>query len=84
MPKEQRVELPIQMYNIVRKVNDEEAKDISPLEYYKHVEVFYVYGDSGAGKTKWCIMDMKKENLFYPFLLINIHDLEVTVEMKSA
>ena len=63
MPKEQRIELPIQMYNIVRKVNDEEAKDISPLEYYKHVEVFYVYGDSGAGKTKWCIDDMVKNKV---------------------
>ena len=60
MSKEQRAELPAQMFNIVQKVNDDEAKDISPLEYYKQVEVFYVYGDSGAGKTKWCIDDMVK------------------------
>ena len=58
MTKEQRAELPAQMYNIVQKVNEDEAKDISPMEYYKKVDVFYVYGDSGAGKTKWCIDNM--------------------------
>lgn len=58
MSKEQRAELPAQMYNIVQKVNEDEAKDISPMDYYKKVEVFYVYGDSGSGKTKWCIDNM--------------------------
>ena len=58
MSKEQRAELPVQMYNIVQKVNEDEAKDISPMDYYKKVDVFYVYGDSGAGKTKWCIDNM--------------------------
>lgn len=63
MPKEQRNELPIQMYNIVRKLNDDENKDISPLDYYKNIDVFYVYGESGSGKTKWCIDDMVKNNV---------------------
>ena len=63
MSKEQRAELPVQMYNIVQKVNEDEAKDISPMDYYKKVEVFYVYGESGAGKTKWCIDDMVKNNV---------------------
>ena len=58
MNKEQRSDLNINMFNIVKKLNDEDAKDISPLEYYKKVDVFYVYGPSGIGKTKWCIDDM--------------------------
>ena len=63
MSSEARKQLPIQMFNIVRKVEEIEKKYISPLEYYKQVEVFYVYGDSGAGKTKWCIDDMVKNKL---------------------
>lgn len=63
MSKEQRNELPIQMYNIVSKLNDDENKDISPLDYYKNIDVFYVYGESGSGKTKWCIDDMVKNKV---------------------
>ena len=63
MSKEQRNELPIQMYNIVRKLNDDEDKDINPLDYYKNIDVFYVYGESGSGKTKWCIDDMVKNKV---------------------
>lgn len=63
MDKEQRNELPAQLYNIVNKINNEEAKSVNPLEYYKNVEVYYVYGDSGVGKTKWCIDDMVKNNI---------------------
>ena len=58
MSKEERSDLNVNMFNIVKKINDEEAKDISPLEYYKKVDVFFVYGPSGIGKTKWCIDDM--------------------------
>lgn len=58
MTVEARKELPIQMYNVVQKVDAMEKKYISPLDYYKNIEVFYVYGESGSGKTKWCIDDM--------------------------
>lgn len=63
MSKEQRADLPVQLYNIVQKVNEDEAKDISPMDYYKKVEVFYVYGESGAGKTKWCIDNMVENKI---------------------
>ena len=63
MTSEARKQLPAQMYNVVKKVDEAEKKYISPLEYYKQVEVFYVYGDSGAGKTKWCIDDMIKNKV---------------------
>ena len=63
MPSEARKELPAQMYNIVQKVNEMEKKYISPLDYYKQMDVFYVYGESGAGKTKWCIDDMLKNKV---------------------
>lgn len=58
MTVEDRKELPVQMYNVVQKVDAMEKKYISPLDYYKNIEVFYVYGESGSGKTKWCIDDM--------------------------
>ena len=58
MDAETRKVLPVQMYNIVQKVDAAEKKYISPLDYYKNTDVFYVYGESGAGKTKWCIDNM--------------------------
>lgn len=58
MTVEDRKELPVQMYNVVQKVDAMEKKYISPLDYYKNIDVFYVYGESGSGKTKWCIDDM--------------------------
>ena len=63
MDAETRKVLPVQMYNIVQKVDAVEKKYIKPLEYYKKMDVFYVYGESGAGKTKWCIDDMVKNNV---------------------
>ena len=50
MDAETRKVLPVQMYNIVQKVDAVEKKYISPLDYYKKMEVFYVYGESGAGQ----------------------------------
>lgn len=55
MPPDQRDGLPANMYNIIQKINDEEKKCIKGTEYYKGVSVYYVYGDSGSGKTKYCI-----------------------------
>lgn len=63
MTSEARKQLPAQMYNVVKKVDEAEKKYISPLDYYKQIDVFYVYGESGAGKTKWCIEDMVKNNV---------------------
>lgn len=63
MNKEQRSNLNVNMFNIVKKINDEEAKDISPLEYYKKIDVFFVYGPSGIGKTKWCIDKMIQDKV---------------------
>lgn len=63
MTSEARKQLPAQMYNVVKKVDEAEKKYISPLDYYKQIDVFYVYGESGAGKTKWCIDDMVKNNV---------------------
>ena len=63
MTHDERECLNANLYNIVQKVEEKESKYIRVDDYFKDVQVFYVYGDSGAGKTKWCIMDMKKENL---------------------
>ena len=52
MKKEEREELPPQLYNIVQKINAQEDADITPEEIYKNVDVEWHWGESGAGKTK--------------------------------
>lgn len=52
--------LNLNFYNIAKKIEAEKKKYISPEEYYKTMEVFWIWGESGAGKTRWAIGDMKK------------------------
>lgn len=53
MTPEQRLdELPINYYNIVKKMNDEEANDIDIDDWHKDVEVVWITGPSEAGKSK--------------------------------
>ena len=55
MSPAQRDGLPAILFNIVQKINTEEKKYIKGTEYHKDVAVYYVYGDSGSGKTKYSI-----------------------------
>lgn len=69
MNKEERDQLPGIYYNIVNKINNEEAKDILVDEFHKKIQVFYLWGPSGIGKTKKAIQ-MIKEAGFKSFNLI--------------
>lgn len=55
MTPDERDGLSANMYNIVQKINNEEKKYIKGTDYHKEVQVFYVYGESGSGKTKYSI-----------------------------
>lgn len=55
MTPAERDGLPANMYNIIQKINDEEKKYIKGTEYHKDVAVYYVYGESGSGKSKYSI-----------------------------
>ena len=52
MPKEDRVNLPACYYNIVKKIEAEEQKDLKGNDMYKEMKVFWYWGDSGLGKTR--------------------------------
>lgn len=55
--------LNLNMYNIVKKIEDEKKKIINPAEYYKEIEVYWIWGESGAGKTRYAIQDMIKRGI---------------------
>lgn len=69
MPKEDREQLPGFYYNIVKQVNQEEAKDINVDEFHKEIKAYYIWGPSGIGKTKMAVK-MIKEAGFSTFNLI--------------
>ena len=59
MAPEERAQLPIQLYNIVQKIEEKEGNDLNPEECYKKVEVHWFHGESGAGKTRAAMEAMK-------------------------
>lgn len=53
MNKIERDDLPLIYYNIIQKINSEENYEINPNDYYKkNINVFFIWGKSGIGKTK--------------------------------
>lgn len=52
MDKQERKKLPIQYYNIVRKIELEEECDIDPRTLFKKIEVYYIWGPSEMDKSK--------------------------------
>lgn len=55
--------LPLCYFNIAAKIQAEKAKVIDPEDYYKKVEVFWIWGESGAGKTRYAIDEMIKRKV---------------------
>ena len=59
MSKEEREELPLVYANIVKRINDEEAKKLKVVNYYKgKIEVYWLWGESGAGKTRRALQEI--------------------------
>lgn len=55
--------LSLNFYNVVQKIEAEKKKAISPADYYKKVEVYWIWGESGAGKTRYAVNDMVKKGI---------------------
>lgn len=55
--------LNLNFYNVVQKIQAEKKKAISPADYYKKVEVYWIWGESGAGKTRYAVNDMLKKGI---------------------
>lgn len=52
MNKEEIDELPINLINCVRRIKQEQEADIDVDDWHKDVEVYYIQGPSGIGKTE--------------------------------
>lgn len=61
-----RIKLPIQYYRIVKDIDIEESKKMYVDDIRKNVKVYYISGDSGAGKTNFAFNLIGKE----PFNLV--------------
>lgn len=74
MTPEQRLdELPVNYYNIAKRMNDEQANDITVDDWHKDVEVVWITGHSGAGKSQLAksIMKNKKVEKFNEVKYVN-------------
>lgn len=66
MTNEERENLPFSSYNKLQALKRDEIATLRASLYYKKVEVYYIFGKSGTGKTKYAInailnlFDMKK------------------------
>lgn len=73
MTKEERNELPLNYYNIINKMNMEEANQLTLEDFSKKTKVIFIYGESGVGKTNMAKDLIKKyfdENNVSTFNLI--------------
>lgn len=52
MTHDERLELPIQYANIAKRIEDEQNLDIDIDDWHKDVEIVYITGQSGIGKTQ--------------------------------
>lgn len=55
--------LNLNLFNIAAKIQAEKKKIINPQDYYKEVEVYWIWGESGAGKTRYAVRDMLKRGI---------------------
>ena len=55
MTNEERDELSFNHYNKIQSLKRDELCTLRASEYFKDVEVYYIYGLSGTGKTKYAI-----------------------------
>jgi hypothetical protein len=62
MKKTEREDLPFIYYDKVMKLNEDECANMNVDEYYKNIEVYYIWGDSGVGKTKKAHELIKSKN----------------------
>lgn len=59
MTNEERENLPFSSYNRLQALKRDEISVLKASEYYKEVEVYYIFGKSGTGKTKYAIEAIK-------------------------
>ena len=59
MTSEERENLPFSSYNRLQALKRDEISILKASEYYKEVEVYYIFGKSGTGKTRHAIEAIK-------------------------
>jgi hypothetical protein len=62
MKVDERDELPFVYYDKVKSLKSTESNIMDAEDYYKNVTVYYLYGESGAGKTQMAIEKIKELN----------------------
>lgn len=60
MTKEDRMELPFVYYEKVKSLTCDESNLLDANDYFKEIEVYYFYGESGKGKTQMAVEKIKE------------------------
>ena len=65
MTSKKRLQLPIQYYNIIEKIETKEEGELITSKFKKNVKVYYISGRSGIGKTRFAcyLLDKMPFNL---------------------
>ena len=74
MSNNERLNLPIQYFNIVNKINDIENNEIDNIDdVHKDIKVYYIQGPSGCGKTERAKQIIREYKKLHPEYKINFY-----------
>ena len=82
MNTEQQMNLPINYYNMIIKINNGLIDPINLNDINKQIHVYYIYGKSGSGKTDWVLSCLKRNNILKCDMISYINKFWVGVTNK--
>ena len=84
MTNEERENLSFYHYNKIQNLKRDELCVLKASEYLKNIQVYYIYGKSGTGKTKYAINAIASDITKYALIKAMDPDANITVVKKDG